>query len=77
MVLTLLLVTLAAIVIAIPIIRRHISFGSFTRSGITREDISTAREAAEHSRIFRPMRQFLVVVLPDGKVVNPRVANQL
>ena len=77
MVLTLLFVSLAAIVIAIPIVRRHITFGSFTRSEIAREDSSIAREHAEQSRIAGPMRQFLVVVLPDGRVVNPRVADQL
>ena len=76
MVLTLLFVSRAAIVIAIPIVRRHIPFGSFTRSGIAREDIAMAREGAERSGIGGPVKQFLVVVLPDGRVVNPRVANQ-
>jgi hypothetical protein len=75
MVLFLLSVIVAAIV-AIPRIRHHIPFGSFTRSGIAREDISTARKAAEQSRIAGPMKKFLVVVLPDGKIVTPRVADQ-
>ena len=67
----------AAIVVAISIIRYHMSFGSFTRSGIAREDFSIAGERAEQSRITDPVKQFLVVVLPDGRVINPRVADQL
>ncbi len=65
MVLALLFITLAAIVVAISMMRRRISFGSLIRSGI-------AREGAEHSRIAGPTRQFLVVVLLDGKIVYPR-----
>ena len=62
----------AAIVVAI---RYHITFGSLARPGIAREDIAIARERAELPGSASPMKQFLVVVLPDGKVVHPRIAD--
>jgi hypothetical protein len=76
MVLFLLSVIVAALLFALPIVRRRISFGGFTRSGIARGDFSIARDRSEKSRIAGPMKQFLVVVLPDGKVVNPMVADR-
>ncbi len=77
MVLILISAILVAIVVAISIFQYRISFGSFTRSGIAREDIAIAKERVEQSRFAGPMRQFLVVVLPDGRVVNPRISDQL
>jgi hypothetical protein len=73
MVLILISAILAAIVVAISMI--HSSFGSLAGSGIVRE-IARAREQAEQPAIASPARQFLVVVLPDGKVVNPLVADR-
>jgi hypothetical protein len=75
-VLILLSFVLAAIVVADSRTRHRILFGSFTGSGIARENIALAREDADQWRIAGPMKQFLVVVLPDGRLVNPRVANQ-
>ena len=60
-------VVLAAIVVAISIIRYHVSFGSFTGSGIAREDIAISGERAKQSTIAGPVKSYLVVVLPDGK----------
>jgi hypothetical protein len=77
MVLFLLSVILAAIAAAISIFRHHISVGSLIRSEIARGDSSIAQKRAERSRVARPMKRFLVVVLPDGKVVNPSAADQL
>jgi hypothetical protein len=71
MVLILISAIFTAIVVAISITRYYISFGSFTSSGVAGEEITTADERAEQTRITSPMKQFLVVVLPDGKVVNP------
>jgi hypothetical protein len=62
MVFLLLSAILTAIAVAISIFRHRISFGSFTRSGIAREDFSVATERADQSRIAGPMKQFLVVV---------------
>ena len=57
--------------------RHYVSFGSFTHYGIAKKNIATERVRAEQSRTISPMKRFLVVVLPDGRVVNPRVADQL
>jgi hypothetical protein len=74
MVLILLSVIFAAIIAAISMIRHHVFFGSFSRAEIAREN---AKELAEQSRVTGPIKQFLVVVLPDGRVVNSMVAEQL
>jgi hypothetical protein len=68
------LILLSAVFAAISMIRHHIAFGSSTRVEIAREN---AKELAEQSRLTGPIKRFLVVVLPDGKVVNPRLAEQL
>ena len=73
MVLILFSVVLAATAVAISMI--HSSFGSLSDSGITKESI--VREDAEQKAIAGQARQFLVVVLPDGKVVTPRVAERV
>jgi hypothetical protein len=70
MVLILLFVFLSAIVVAISTFGRRLSFLSLTRSGITREEFSVASELADQSRVAGPAKQFLVVVLPDGKIVT-------
>lgn len=77
MVLFLLSLIVATILVAIPRIRNHIAFGSITGSGIVKNGFSIAKERVEQSRIAGPVKRFLVVVLPDGKVVNPRLAEQL
>jgi hypothetical protein len=69
MFLILLSILLAATAVAISMIRRLISGGNLARSGIAREDIPIAKGRAGQ---FSPMKQFLVVVLPDGKIVDPR-----
>jgi hypothetical protein len=53
----------------------HSSIGSLTGSGIAKESI--LREGAEQSAIADPTKQFLVVVLPDGRIVALRVAGQV
>jgi hypothetical protein len=73
MVLILFSVVLAATAVAISMI--HSSFGSLSDSGIAKESI--VREDAEQKAIAGQARQFLVVVLPDGKVVTPRVAERV
>jgi hypothetical protein len=40
-------------------------------SGIARKDLAVGKECAEQPTITGTTKQFLVVVLPDGKVVNP------
>jgi hypothetical protein len=77
MVLFLLSVVVATIVVAIPRIRNRIASGAWTRSGIVRGDFSIARECAQQSMVAGPTNQFLVVVLPDGTIVTPRVAGQV
>jgi hypothetical protein len=77
MVFSLLSVVAAAILVAIPSVRNCIVSGGFTRSRTARGDFSIARERAGRSRIAGPVKQFLVVVLPDGTIVNPRVADRL
>ena len=70
MVLFLFSMLIAAIAVAISVV--HSSFGSLAGSGIVREEIARARERAEQPVIVSSTKQFLVVVLPDGKVINPR-----
>jgi hypothetical protein len=77
MVLILISVTAGAMLVAILIIRQYLPFGNYARDGIAREDLAIARERTEQAKVTIPARQFLVVVLPDGKVVNPRVGDQL
>ena len=75
MFLILLSIILAAIAVAISMIRRLIiSRGNLADSGIAREEIAVAKACAEQ---FSPMKRFLVVVLPDGKVVYPRVTDRI
>jgi hypothetical protein len=77
MVLFLVSVTVAGIVVAISMIRNRISFGSLVRSGIAKEDYSIAGASAEQSATPSPLKPFLVIVLPDGTTVMPRVAEQV
>jgi hypothetical protein len=74
MVLFLLSVVVAAIGVAISMMRYRISFGSLIRSGIAKEDFSLTGESAEQSATPSALKPFLVVVLPDGTIVTPRVA---
>ena len=50
-------------------IRRFTSLAILRGSRVGRKDIARTRTFAEQSPIASPLRQFLVVVLPDGKVV--------
>jgi hypothetical protein len=74
MFLILLSIILAAIAVAISMVRRLVSRGDLADSGIAREEIAVAKACAEQ---FSPMKRFLVVVLPDGKVVYPRVTDRI
>ena len=73
MVVILLSIIIAAIAVAISMI--HYSFGGLAGSGIAKESI--VREGAEQPAIAGPTKQFLVVVLPDGRIVNPVLADPL
>ena len=77
MILFLLSVVVAAIVVAIPSIRNRIASEAWTRSGIVKEDSFMTKERVELSSVAGPLRPFLVVVLPDGTIVTPRVAGQV
>src|SRR5271170_3103543 len=59
----------AAIAVALSIIRHRLQLGRLTGFGVARDDITATRERTEQSVITSPLRQFLVVVLPDGKIV--------
>jgi hypothetical protein len=72
-----LIVTVTMIVVSISLMRRRISSGSLTRSGIGKEDFSVTGADAEQAVTPGPLQQFLVVVLPDGKIVTPMVAGQV
>jgi hypothetical protein len=65
-------IILAAIAVAISMV--HSSFGSLAGSEIAKQSI--VRHDAEQPAIAGSTKQFLVVVLPDGKVVNPIVADR-
>jgi hypothetical protein len=67
-----LFVLFVAIAVAISMFRRHISLGNSAGSWLAREDLAFGKDRVDQSRLTRPPRQFLIVVLPDGKVVNPR-----
>ena len=74
MVLILLSIIVAAIAVAISMI--HTSFGTLSGSGAARENMAAGNERSEQPAIASPTKQFLVVVLPDGKVVNPMEADR-
>jgi hypothetical protein len=76
MVLILLFAIVAAILVAFPRTRNRIGFGGWTRFGTARENIPIARKHAEKSKVAGPIKQFFVVVLPDGTIATPRVAGQ-
>jgi hypothetical protein len=77
MVLILLSLIVAVIVVAIPRVRHRIAFGTITGSGVAKEDFFIARERAEQPGDTNPSKQFLIVVLPDGTIVTPRIADRL
>jgi hypothetical protein len=77
MIFLLLSVIVATIAVAISIFRHNLSGGSLIRSEIARGDFSIARERAAQSTVAGPLKQFLVVVLPDGKIVTPNVADRV
>jgi hypothetical protein len=77
MVLFLLSLIVAAILIAIQRIRNRIVIEGITRSEIVKGDFSVARERSDQSTVAGPGNQFLIVVLPDGTIVIPRVADRL
>jgi hypothetical protein len=59
----------AATAVALSIIRHPLQLGKLPGLGVVRDDITATRERTEQSAITSPLRQFLVVVLPDGKIV--------
>jgi hypothetical protein len=63
----------AAIAVSVSVARGYSSFGGSLDSGVTREALLCQRNTPDNRR---PVKQFLVVVLPDGKVVNPIVAHR-
>ena len=73
MVLILLSIIVAAIVVAISM--SHTSCESLPGSRIARETIAIGKERCEQPAIASPTKQFLVVVLPDGKVLNRVLAD--
>ena len=73
MVLIPLSVILAAIAVAVSMI--HTS-GVLAGSGMAKESFSIVKKRAEQPTNASPTKQFLVVVLPDGKVVNPIAADR-
>jgi hypothetical protein len=53
-------------------IRHHLSAGISNRARIAIREIAGAKERPEPSNFTSPLqRKLFVVVLPDGKVVNP------
>jgi hypothetical protein len=76
MVALLLAVIVAALIAAIPIIRQRIKLGVYARSALPSGEFPVAGKPAGISRNPSPMKQFLVVILPDGTVVNPIGADQ-
>jgi hypothetical protein len=72
-----LIVAVTMIVVAISMMRHRISSGSLTRSGNAKEEFCISGESAEQSATLNPLKPFLVVALPDGTIVTPRVADQL
>jgi hypothetical protein len=67
----------AAIAVAILLFRQNLSAGSLIRSGITKGDFPIAREGAARSSVAGSLQQFLVVVLPDGKIVTPNATDRV
>jgi hypothetical protein len=76
MALILLFVTVAAIMVAVSKIRHRDSFRSFSGTEIVGGDSSVARARSEQFAVAGPMKQ-LIVVLPDGTIVTPRLAGQV
>src|ERR1700692_3828815 len=73
MVLFLLSLVVTVVVVVIARIRHRIAFTGFSRLGIPRGDFSITRARSERSPTPSPVKQFLVVVLPDGTIVIPKV----
>jgi hypothetical protein len=65
------------VVAAISMIRHMITFDTLVRSGIAREDFAARGESAEKMATLSPLEPFLVVVLPDGRIVAQSVAGQV
>jgi hypothetical protein len=73
MIFLLLSVVTAMIFVVIRKVRHRLPVGSLTHSEISREDLSITKVRAEQSSLTDPMKQFMVVVLPDGMIVTPKV----
>jgi hypothetical protein len=76
MVVFLLAVIVAALTVAIPLIRQRIKLGVYARSALPGEEFPVLGKPTGISQGPSPMKQFLVVILPDGTVVNPIGADQ-
>jgi hypothetical protein len=71
------IVAVTMIVVAISMMRHRISSGSLIRIGIGKEGFSMKGEIAELSAARNPLKAFLIVALPDGRIVTPTVAGQI
>jgi hypothetical protein len=71
----LILLFVTVIVVAVSKIRHRDSFRSFSGAEIVGGDSLVARARNEQSAVAGPMKQ-LIVVLPDGTIVTPRVAGR-
>jgi hypothetical protein len=71
------IVAVTMIVVAISMMRHRISSGSLIRSRIAKHGLFIKGERSKQSATLSPSKAFLVVVLPDGTIVAPTVADQL
>jgi hypothetical protein len=76
MALILLFLIVTAILVAVLKIRHRGLFQSFSGAEIVGGDSSVARARSEQFAVAGPMKQ-LIVVLPDGTIVTPRLAGQV
>jgi hypothetical protein len=72
-----LIVTVAMIAVAISMMRHRSSSGSLTGSGNTKKEFCISGEVAGQSATPSLLKPFLVVALPDGRIVTPTVAGQV
>jgi hypothetical protein len=67
------LILKSAIAVAVSVFRYRHTSGHFTRLEIAEDKTGASSEPAAQSSVASPTKQFLVVLLPDGKMVNPKV----
>jgi hypothetical protein len=71
-----LLSSVVVVAILVAVSRTRNAFGIFTSSGTAKNAFPIARERTEQSIVSGQVSQLLVVVLPDGKIVIPRVSDR-